>query len=672
MLSRLKGSMRFPAIAVILLSSLSAFGQVTLSPLFSDHAVLQRNKPIHVWGTAVAGETIQVEFVNRKSSTVADAKGQWKLDLPALPAGGPYDMTVTGSSKVTIHDLLLGEVWLASGQSNMGVTMRSVLHGGSEAAAADHPNLRTFNVIQKASPDPTLTLTGQWIVSTPQTVGSFTAVGYFFGLNLLNDLKVPIGIIHDSVGGTPAEAWTPYPLLTSYPIFASKAKETRDALIQFPTAVAQLKQDIHAWETKYEAADIANTGFKLGYAAPVLTPLNSTTEWKTITLPTTGTALGLQGAVAIWIRREITLPEGEYRLPLRLELNVMRELNTAYFNGVEVGSTPMEPVPYRPTTSVYIVPAALLHAGKNTIAVRIFSHQPARLELGNPLSAIKVPTGGEADNVYLLPLTGEWSYKVEYSHPVPTEAFKSFPAIPTVVPTQTASSLYNGMIYPLQNLSLRGAIWYQGENNAGHSSEYAALLTHLIQGWRTQWQEDFPFYLVQLPNYSGGKWVNWASFRAAQAEVTASVPKTALAVAIDVGESDNIHPRNKRPVGDRLALLARHRTYGEAINDSGPFYQSFTVEGHRVRVRFTQANGLHATGAVLPNFTLAGKDKKFVPATATLDGDSILLSSPDVIEPIAARYAWTNDPVGCNVYNGDNLPLAPFRTDNWTDAPRVP
>ncbi len=649
----------------ILLFSIGVSAQVTLAPIFSDHAVLQRAKPIRVWGTARPGEVVHLEFSSQKADTITDSNGRWQATLKSMSAGGPYDMIVSGSNKVVVHDLLLGEVWLASGQSNMELRMVSIDHAGQEIAAANHPQLRIFKVELQNVPDPATTMRGRWEISTPQAAEQFTAVGYFFGLNLLNDLKVPIGIINDSVGGTPAEAWTPLPLLTADPLFRSNALQSNEALRNYPKDSLQFKETLGTWETKYDAADKGNLGLAAGYAAPDTV----TEDWKTVIIPSTGKILGLQGASAVWIRRDITLPSRAYKLPMRLDLGPMRESNIAYVNSVKIGSSPMEPIPYRAANSVYFVPAALLHAGKNTIAVRIFSHQPAHMILGTRLTDLNIPASETDPDPFHMSLTGEWNYRVEHDQPLSIEALQSQPVPPALVPSQTSSSLYNGMIFPLGNISLRGIIWYQGETNAGRAAQYSPLLTHLITAWRSQWNEQLPFFIVQLPNYENNS-TDWVTLRAQQAEVAKSVPNTALAVTIDLGEPDNIHPHTKRPVGDRLALLARHRVYGEDINDSGPIFKDFTVKKDKIKIQLAHANGLHATAPTISNFMIAGKDQVFMPATAGIEGTRILLSNPAVPSPVAARYAWTNNPEGCDIYNSDGLPLAPFRTDIWVTAPQ--
>ncbi len=637
----------------------SAAAEVKLSALFADHAVLQRDRQIPIWGTASPGEVVRVKLGPLAAQTTADAKGEWRAELGRLAAGGPYEMMVTGSNIIIIHDLLIGEVWLASGQSNMEIGLGIVKNAAQEFAAANHPQLRVFSVARRAAADPVTTLNGGWVVSTPETARSFTAVGYFFGTSLLEDLHVPIGIINASVGNTAAEAWTPLPELKSDPLFSALAIKQNAELRAF-VSVEQVKADLLAWERQNGASDRENSGFANGFAKDAIVP----DEWRTVTLPINGPALGIKGTAAVWVRKDITLPNRKYDQPANLDLGPMREADTTYFDGVKVGQAPPEPVPFD-RNILYTVPASLLGPGTHTIAVRVFSHQPPHLYLGSRLSNFSVPDSGDGKNAVRIPLFGKWEFRLEFeTAPLVDTALKNQPGL-TFRDIGIASALYNGMISPLQNYALRGVVWYQGENNADRASAYPALMSHLIKSWREQFGlPNLPFLLVQLPNYAGGR-TGWDSLRGQQEQLTKSIHDTGLAVTIDVGEQDNIHPRNKRPVGVRLALLARHRVYGESVEDTGPTYSGLSVEKDKLRIHLTHADGLHATGAVIPNFAVAGADKKFVPATAIIEGATLVLSSSDVTNPVAVRYAWTQDPEGCDVYNGANLPMPPFRTDNW-------
>jgi sialate O-acetylesterase len=649
----------------LILFSGVASANVTVSPLFSDHGVLQRGRPIPVWGTAKPGEAVRVELGRQTAQTTADARGSWRVRLASMTAGGPYEMKITGSNRIVLHDLLIGEVWLASGQSNMEIGLSIVSNAALELSAANHPKLRIFTVARQPVADPASSLSGNWVVSTPETAKMFSGIPYLFGSILQADLKVPVGIINSSVGNTPAEAWTPLAELKADPLLAPGAIQQNEDLRKF-VSVEQVRGELEGWEKQYGAQDRGNAGFAQGFSSGPMTPQ----DWSTITLPTTGAALGIKGAAAIWVRREITLPERRYDKAANLDLGPMRESDTTYFDGVEIGKAPPDPIPFD-RNILYQVPATLLHPGTHTISVRVFSHQPPRLYLGSRLSAFIVLDSETAKDGFRIPLPGEWKYRKEFeSGPMSDVAMKSEPVL-TMHAIAVASALYNGMIYPLQDYALRGVIWYQGENNASHAPAYQNLLTRMITSWRRQFEQPgLPFFLVQLPNYGGGR-SGWDALRASQEALTKSLHDTALAIAIDAGEEDNIHPRNKRPVAERLALLARHRVYGENVEDTGPTYTGMTVEQDKIRIRLSHAQGLKATSPVIPNFAIAGDDRKFYPATATINGAAIIVSAPQVLHPVAVRYAHSQDPEGCNVYNGANLPLAPFLTDDW-NMPKTP
>jgi sialate O-acetylesterase len=630
--------------------------ELKIPQIFSDHAVLQRNQGIPVWGTSGPFENVTVRLSNQNITTTADATGAWRVVLKKMDAGGPYDLTIRGSQSINSlveHDILIGEVWLASGQSNMNFTMSNVTNVDMEVAASNHPLLRMFTVPTSGLPDPGNDIQGSWDVSGPDTVRKFSAVGYFFGLALMEKLGIPVGIIHSSVGGTPAEAWTSRESLLSDPIYAKDTAAGIERLRKLPQSIADWNARIAEWDVKYNAADPGNTGYKEGYANPD----TDTTDWKPVTVPTTGKKMGLTGATVIWLRREIILSAEEAKVALHLDFRQLREVDTVYLNGEMVGQN-TDPVRNGGNAiRSYVVLPGKLHEGKNLIAVRLYSHAPSRMIFGD--SAIYMSHH----------LIGTWLWKPEWQQPIPDHAESELPLPPNVWLNSLPSVLYNAMICPLSDYALRGVIWYQGEANAPKSSQYAHLLSMLIGDWRRQWHQDLPFYLAQLPNYNNpNKLSDWVGLREAQEAVTRSVPKTGMAVTIDLGEENNIHPHNKRPVGDRLARVALHNTYNMQIEDSGPTYAGMVVKSGKVLITFNRAKGLRASSKAIPNFTIAGNDRSFFPAKAEINGDTLVISNDAVTDPVAVRYAWSNNPVGCDLYNADGLPMAPFRTDNWEQA----
>jgi len=628
--------------------------EVKVQPVFGDHAVLQRDGPVPVWGTAAPGETVTVQFAGQRLSTAADTDGRWGLQLAKMAAGGPYDLTISGSSSakpLVFHDVLVGEVWLASGQSNMSVSFGDAANAAQEIANSAHPQLRVFTVPRSVLPDPSDDLHGSWQVSSPQTAAGFTAVGYFFGVALMEKLGVPVGIVHNSYGGTRVESWMTRATLLGDPLTAKNVLPGIDQLRNLPLDMQNYSVRTAAWEAKYNAANPPNTGFSAGLADPA----TDVSDWRRVTVPTNGKALGLQGATVVWFRREIDITAAEAKVQQFYQFRGLREVDTFYVNGVEIGAN-TDLVKNGTGDRSYIVKPGLLHEGKNTFAVRLYSHGPALMKFGTTqMSPV---------------LMGEWLWKQEWQAPVPKDAELQLPQLPTTDLRNTPSGCFNAMLHPLRDYAVRGVLWYQGEANSSAPQTYAHLLTNMIGDWRAQWHRRLPFLIVQLPNNTD-KEPAWAPFREAQVQVTKTVPETFYAVTIDVGEKDNVHPLNKRPVGERLAVLAEHQIYGLHVEDAGPTYAAMQQAGDAVRVSFTHAEGLKATGATIPNFVIAGSDKRFVPATATIEGDTVVVSSPEVKSPVAVRYAWSGDPEGCDLYNAAGLPMAPFRTDDWDPMPKA-
>lgn len=622
----------------IVFAAVSASAQVTLSPLFTDHAVLERNKPIPVWGNAAPGEKVEITLGPSHASATADGNGAWHAVLPKLGAGGPYTLKANDAMAT---DILIGEVWLASGQSNMEFTVKQVSDLQATLAASDHPRLRMFTVKKNTAADPITALTGSWAVSNATNVMDFSAVGYYFAASLLAHLNVPVGILHSSWGGTGAEMWTPLPNLLADPVLAADARRQTDAFRVLPASIAAYKQKLPAWESQYEAAEPTDTAIPADSAS-----------WKSITLPATMDQLPFKGAAVLWLRRTVTLPADAPPVRAHIDLGYLLEREIVYVNGQQIVKQgygdPEVGVPGRAAD----IPAGVLHTGENTVLIRAFAHVPSRPGIGR--TAMSISLAGKT-----YPLTGDWQYMLSFNQALPADAVASFPVSPQMNSSATDTSLYNAMIAPLQDFPIAGALWYQGEANAGRAAQYPALMSDLIAGWRKQWGYEFPFYIVQLPLFNDN---NFPALRAAQEKIAQTVPKTAIAVTIDTGDATNIHPKIKQPVGERLALLALHRDYGMKLEDSGPFFAAAKAEGDKMRISFTHAEGLHATGATIPNFEVAGADGKFVPADAVIEKQTIVLSSPQVSNPTAARYAWKPPMLGCDVYNGAELPLAPFQT----------
>ncbi len=483
-----------------------AWADVKLPAIISDNMVLQEESKANVWGWAEPGEKVSVKFADKTAEAAADAEGKWNVRFEELKPGVEGDMTIAGKNTITVKNVIVGEVWVCSGQSNMEFTVRGTMNAAEEIAAAKFPAIRCFTVRKSAQLEPQVDCVGKWEVCTPETVPGFTAVGYFFGRQLHQNMKVPVGLIHTSWGGTPAEYWTPTEVLTADPAFKPILDSWEKAKADYPKAKETYDQALADWKVVAEKAKADGT---------------------------------------------------------------------------------------------------------------------------KPPRAPNAPRGGDA-------IGGP-------------------------------GSLYNGMVAPILPYTIQGGTWYQGESNASRATEYARLFPTMIVSWRRAWGAEFPFLFVQLANFMARKEApgesQWAELREAQL-MTLELPHTGMAVAIDVGEAEDIHPKNKQEVGRRLALAAEATVYFRETEYSGPIFSGSQEEEGKIRLSFRNAVGMKAAdGERLKGFAIAGADKKFVWADAEIQGDHLVVSSPQVAKPVAVRYAWADNPE-CNLVNGVGLPASPFRTDN--------
>jgi sialate O-acetylesterase len=632
--------------------------EVRLPAIIGDNMVLQQGTKVRIWGNAKAGERVTVTFQNKPAETVADAQGRWQIFLGPLKSGGPAELTVKGDNTLTIKNVLVGEVWLCSGQSNMEWPLANTIGATETLAHANYPEIRMFRVEHHTSAEPLTDLEGHWIVTTPDEAAHFTAVGYFFGRDLYERLKVPIGLINSSWGGTPAEAWTSHDALVSSPELKPILDRYESSLNMLPQAKEAYAQALARWEEKNLYIDAGNKGEALGYADPA----TSTADWSKMDLPQQFETAGLLIDGAVWFRRVLELPESWAGKDLVLNLTPIDDQDITYFNGKKVGSIGRETPNSYMVPRKYVVPGSLVHGGRNVIAVRVFdSAGEGGFSRGGAMSI--GPNEGE-----VISLRGAWDYKVELALEPKHPDWGSRPEAVGVSNQNNPSVLYNAMIAPLVPFAIRGAIWYQGESNAGRAYQYRTLFPIMIRNWRSAWGHDFPFYFVQLANWHANKAEpdesDWAELREAQT-MTLREPQTGMAVTIDIGDENDIHPRNKLDVGRRLAAWALAGTYGEKVIPSGPLFDRFTVEGDRVRIRFKHGVGLKTSdGGPVKGFAIAGEDRRFVWADARIDGDAVVVSSPKVLKPVAVRYGWADNPIA-NLYNGAGLPASPFRTDDW-------
>lgn len=632
-----------------------ASATVRLPRLVGDHMVLQRDAPLPLWGWAAPGETVKVTFKGKTYAAKSGGPaGKWTLTLPATSAGGPYLLQVKGSNELVINDVLVGDVWLASGQSNMEWPVRDANNATAEIAAANYPTIRRIDVpnVAALTPQPDFGGAG-WQLCSPQTVGEFSAVAYFFARDLQQHRpKVPIGLITAEWGGTPAEAWTSAAALRTQPDFIARI-----------AAVAAMKGTIPGQETAYAARvkawQASPAGQDQGWRNHWADPQFSSATWPTMPLPGYWEAQvqalrNFDGVV--WLRREVTLTAAEAAQPAQLALGRIDDNDSTWVNGMPVGGTRG----YYPKRQ-YAVPANMLKAGRNVITVRVVDNGGGGGIWGAGAD-MSLTTATRA-----LPLAGAWQYHIAYDPA--TQPQNPFPGGPQMTPT----ALYNGLIAPLLPYALKGVIWYQGETNASRAAQYRTLFPNLIRDWRAQWQQPkLPFLFVQIAGYqpNGNQPVEstFAELREAQ-QLALALPATGMATAIDVGDSSDIHPRNKQEVGRRLALQARRIAYNEAKTvASGPEFDQLTVTGNTVRLTFkNQGTGFvlkDTTGPYLRGFAIAGPDRKFVWAQGELQGNTLILHSPVVPAPVAVRYAWSNMPF-VNLYNNEELPAPPFRSDTW-------
>jgi sialate O-acetylesterase len=632
--------------------------EVRLPAIISDNLVLQQETKVRIWGNARAGERVTVTFRNKSAETVADAQGRWQVFIGPLKSGGPAELTVKGDNTLTIKNVLVGEVWLCSGQSNMEWPLANTIGATETLANANYPEIRMFRVEHHTSAEPLTDLEGHWVITTPDEAAHFTAVGYFFGRELYQRLKVPIGLINSSWGGTPAEAWTSHDALVSSPELKPILDRYESSLNMLPQAKEAYAQALAQWEEKNLYIDAGNKGEALGYADPA----TSTADWSKMDLPQQFETAGLLIDGAVWFRKVLELPESWAGKDLVLNLTPIDDQDVTYFNGNKVGSIGRETPNSYMVPRKYVVPGSLVHGGRNVIAVRVFdSAGEGGFSRGGAMSI--GPQEGD-----VISLRGAWDYKVELALEPKHPDWGSRPEAVGVSNQNNPSVLYNAMIAPLVPFAIRGAIWYQGESNAGRAYQYRTLFPIMIRNWRSAWGHEFPFYFVQLANWHANKAEpdesDWAELREAQT-MTLREPQTGMAVTIDIGDENDIHPRNKVDVGRRLAAWALFGTYGQKVVPSGPLFDRFAVEGDKVRIRFKHGAGLKTSdGGPLKGFAIAGEDRRFVWADARIDGDAVIVSSPKVLKPVAVRYGWADNPLA-NLYNAAGFPASPFRTDDW-------
>jgi sialate O-acetylesterase len=632
-------------VIVMLLAYMHANANVRLPKLFGDNMVLQRGKNITVWGWANPGEKITVRFAGQVQQTKAAADSSWAINFKPVEAGGPYTLIAQAKNIITINNILVGELWISSGQSNMDWPVRMVTNAQEEISKSDFPMIRHFKTPSTVSGEPQKDLpSGEWQIAGPKTTGDFSAVSYFFARKLYQQLHVPIGIINSSWGGTIAETWISKVALENNPVFTSIFKNASFAEIEAKNE-KQYQDIIKELESTQGATNGSANIFQWK------DPAFSDNDWKTLAVPVNFDQSGLAKFDGqIWFRKTVKLTKEDAQAEGLLRLGTIDDADITYVNGQEVGKTEGYNL-----LREYIIPKGILREGDNVIAVRVhdilgnggFFSQPSVLQL--------------VSGATITPLAGDWKYRIE-------SVSKS-----GVNPNSYPSLLFNSMISPLLPMSIRGVIWYQGESNADHAFQYRTTFPLLINDWRKHFnQGEFPFYYVQLAGYNAAngnseKGSQWAELREAQT-MTLSLPNTGMAVAFDIGESGDIHPRNKQEVSRRLAVIALHNVYKQNIAYAGPQFKSMKMDNNRAIIEFNYADsgmlGKDKWGYIR-GFEMAGSDKKFYYAQAKAEGNKIIVISDLIKQPVAVRYAWADDMPEANLYNKEGFPAVPFRTDDW-------
>ena len=625
-----------------------ALPSLQVSRLVSDGMVLQRGVRVPIWGSAPPGSTVTVSFDGQDHAATATATGAWTVLLPSMPPGGPHAMRVhAGNEHIDVRDILVGDVWVASGQSNMEFTVAESQNAAQEIAAGNDTRIRQFKVPQSYSDQPSSELAGgSWAVADREHIPSFSAVAYFFARELRKSVDVPIGIINTSWGGSRIETWMSRSALRL-------SEQQWQALWNRELTSQRSAQDsLRARIGVLPTTDAGLVDGRALWADPAL----DESAWVSIEVPKLWEQAGYPGMDGIaWYRTTFTLSVDEAAKGVRLGLGTIDDSDISWVNGVEVGRTDRA---YN-RARVYEVQPSALRVGRNVIAVRVEDFTGGGGIYGDP-SLLFVESGASRRSL------GEpWKFRVGAASVNPDG--QRINKMPTVV--------YNKMVHPLLPYPIKGVIWYQGESNADHLEDaeaYRALFADMIRSWRDAWKVgEFPFLWVQLPNYNHAVTApsatsNWATMRASQ-NATLRLSNTGQAVVIDLGEADNIHPKNKRDVGVRLAAVARAVAYGQHVTHSGPVFRRSAVRGNQVTIEFDHADGLTtvAPGAPVEGFAIAGADRHFVWARAQLVGGKVVTWSDSVSRPVAVRYAWEDNPQHVNLVNAAGLPAAPFRTDTW-------
>jgi sialate O-acetylesterase len=635
--------MKKTVIFIFLLISVLANANIRMPLIFSDGMVLQRDKQIPIWGFADANESVEIHFNKQVKKTTADKNGKWTVNLSAEKAGGPFELTIIGKNKITIKNVLVGEVWICSGQSNMEFQVFKTMNAEKEMADANYPMIRHFGVAQDLSGTPKDDLKqGKWEEANKKNVGNFTAVGYYFARKLYAELKIPIGIINTSWGGTNVETWTSREAFENSPDFKAMIADVPTLNVDSISKLyaRKMKERVEKIQGNPVSSDNEDSFKELSFNDNSWGELNTPSLWENQPLG------DLDGVV--WMRKTITLTADDLKNKAVLSLAKIDDEDITYVNGIEIGRNTQYDL-----KRVYSVPGNVLKEGKNVIAVRIVDNSGGGGIYGEAQD-LKLTIGSKS-----IPLDGKWKFRVI--------------VVKTALsPNSYPSLLYNSMVNPLVPYGIQGVLWYQGEANVWRAAEYKKSFPLMITDWRTKFKQgNFPFYFVQLSTFDefGGnseKGSRWAELREAQSE-TLKVPNTGMAVTTDIGNAKDIHPTNKQDIGLRLAAIAMNNIYGKKQVHSGPTYKSQEIKGNQIVLTFDNiGSGLSTPNNVeLKGFEIAGADKVFHSAKAIIKDNKVIVSNDQVQSPLAVHYGWADDDTAINLFNKEKFLASPFRTDNW-------
>ena len=658
-MKRLRSILLSSFLAVATINNANA--EIKMNPLFTDNMVMQQQSDAPVWGKAEPGAKVKVTTSwNKKSyTTEADKDGKWMVKVSTPGAGGAYSMKISenGGEPVTINNILIGEVWLCSGQSNMqmpvsGDWAKVTNHEQEVKDAAKYPKIRLISVerVTSSTPEENFTTYGNgWQVCAPENIAEFSATAYFFGREIHLKRGVPVGLIHSSWGGTVIEAWMSKDALAGVKDLGSQAEMVSGWPTDKKERIAKSSAAVNAWNRLADTYDNVYISFDDFKDAKF-----DDSRWDNMKLPGNLEQKYNNFDGHVLVRRNVEIPAAWAGKSITMHIGGVDDKDITYFNGEKIGNSEGWN-----RARTYTIPAELVKAGNTIIAIRIMDKSGNGGIVGNDQSFYLAGPDGSK-----ISLAGDWKSKKDAD-------YSCMPERPVNMHNEPywSTVLYNAMINPLIPYRIKGAIWYQGCSNDDRAYQYQDLMRLMIADWRGLWGYNFPFYITQLANYTGRQTApgesTWAELREAQSMAAKVVPNTGIAVTIDIGEANDIHPRNKQEVGRRLALQALNKTYGMNVVCSGPEYEGYEVDGNIIKIRFSSTNkGLVAKGDKLEGFTIAGADHKFYWADAKIVGNCVEVSCKDVPRPLAVRYAWAHNPLG-NLYNGAGLPASPFRTDSW-------